>query len=357
MSEVRLHVNGRRYGGWKSIQITRSIQTFAGAFSLGVSEAWAGRESRPIAEEDRCQVSIDEEVVIDGYVDKRQPRLAAESRPLTISGRDLSAVLVDCSVVLKQWSFANITIADLVAKLAAPFDIAVSVQGDLPLTRLPKVDVHPGDKVSAVIGRAAKTSGVLVVSDGAGGVHITRAGERKAEALIQGRNILEAWCDFDSTKRYCRYVAYSQVSGSDKAFGVAAAAIKVEAFDEGVRRKDRVLLVRPKTAHGAADLRRRVDWEARVRAAKAETVHVTVKGWRQPNETLWPINALTFVDAAAIGIMGELLIVQAEYSLDDSGGQKTMLTLMRPDAFIPEPTVAKVKAAGNAFKLPAGGAK
>jgi prophage tail gpP-like protein len=36
-----------------------------------------------------------------------------------------------------------------------------------------------------------------------------------------------------------------------------------------------------------------------------------------------------------------MLITQAVFSLDPSAGSTTELTLRRPDAFIPEPTVTK----------------
>ena len=72
MSDLRLVVNGKKYGGWKSVRVTRSIESIAGSFELDVSDRWAGQgEIWPIYEEDACRVEIDGTTVIDGYVDHR----------------------------------------------------------------------------------------------------------------------------------------------------------------------------------------------------------------------------------------------------------------------------------------------
>ena len=66
-SDVRLIVNGVRYGGWKDIRVTRSIESIAGSFALEVTDRWAEQtESWPIAEESECRVEIDGEAVING---------------------------------------------------------------------------------------------------------------------------------------------------------------------------------------------------------------------------------------------------------------------------------------------------
>src|SRR5690349_1985971 len=100
-NEVFLVVSGKRYGGWKSIRVTRSIESFCGSFSLDVSDRWRGDETPwPIAEGDACRVEIGAEVVIDGYVDQRELGGDATTRTLSYTGRDRAADLVDCSILI-----------------------------------------------------------------------------------------------------------------------------------------------------------------------------------------------------------------------------------------------------------------
>lgn len=342
-SEVALVVGGFRYAGWKSVRVTRSIESLAGSFALDVSDRWDGEEAPwAIAEEDPCRVEIDGTVVIDGYVDKRILSASAAARRLSYTGRDRAAALVDNSLVLSQWTFRNLTLLEFATIIAKPWGVKVSVQAGLELKARGKIVVQPGDKAYEALAREAAEDGVLLVSDGAGGIVITRSGTARAAALVEGENIFSASVEHDATDRYHRYVIATQAAGTDDAAGDATRVL-AEATDTGVRRTDRLILIRPDKGYSVADARRRADWEARIRAARAETVTVVVHGWKQPGGVIWPLNALTRVHAPRlIGADGDMLISQVEHSIGDSG-QVTQLRLVRPDAFTPEPKIATVK--------------
>lgn len=344
MPELFLVVSGQRYSGWKSIRVTRSIESLAGSFALDVSDRWSDdNEPWPIVEEDPCRVEIDGTVVIDGYVDVRDLSTTATSRTLAYTGKDRAGALVECSMFVQgasangnKWTYRNVDISQFATEIARPHGIKVSVQPGLVLPRDPILVAHPGETGFEAIKRAAASAGVLVVSDGAGGILITRAGNSRATSLIEGSNILSAAIKHDATNRFYRYLISTQVPGTDEASGDAT-RVQAEATDLGVRRTSRVEIIRPDKGYSTADARRRADWEARIRAARAETVTIGVQGWAQPNGTLWPINALTRVTAPrTIGVDGEMLISEVEYSIGESG-QVTRLHLVRPDAFAPEP--------------------
>jgi prophage tail gpP-like protein len=356
MSDVDLIVGGRRYGGWKSVRVQRSIENLAGSFELEVTDRWAGQdEAWPIGEEDPCRVEIKGETVIDGYVDRRSISLAGDERRLSYSGRDRAAVLADCSADLDRWTFRNASVVDVARKVCQPFGITVSVQAGLSLPKPPrKLVVSPGETALSAITKAAEPSGVLLVSDGAGGLLITRAGTARAAPLVLGQNILSASADFDSGERFSVYAVVTQVGGTDEASG-GATRVRARATDQGVRRTERTLIIRPEAGVTSDYARQRADWEARVRAARAEAVTITVIGWEQPGGSIWPVNALTRVRASAVGVDGDLLISGVTFSISD-GGERTELRLVRPDAFTPEPQ-AVVKPASGAWKELAGGAR
>ena len=136
MAELRLSVGGRQYGGWKAIQVIRSIETLAGSFDLDVSDRWGGQDVPwPIVEEDECRVEIDGVTVIDGYVDRRRLAISADQRSLGYSGRDRAAALVDCSALLDKWTFRNASVLEVARKVAEPFGIQVSLQAGLVLPK------------------------------------------------------------------------------------------------------------------------------------------------------------------------------------------------------------------------------
>lgn len=365
--DVSLIVNGRRYSGWESVRVTRSIETLAGSFALQVSDRWGDDDGDPlpIEPEDACRVEIGEPgkagtVVIDGYIDAPDINVNATSRALSFTGKDRAAALVECSLLVggasvtgSKWSYKNIDVAEFVRQIAAPHGIKVSVQPGLELKRDPLLVAHPGETGFEAIKRAAASTGVLVVSDGAGGILITRAGNAAANQLTEGFNILTASVRRDATDRYHKYLITTQIPGTDEASGEAT-QVQAEAIDEDVRRTSRVLIIRPDKGYSTADARRRADWEARTRAARAVTVSIGVQGWQQPNGTLWPLNALVRVKAPRmLRIDGQMLISEVEYSMGP-GGQITQLKLVRPDAFEPEPTTATVSGAGKWDELAGG---
>lgn len=327
-----------------------------GSFDLDVVDRWSDEErALPIAEEDACRVEIDGVVVVDGFVDRRTVAVSPDSRTLSYSGRDKAAVLVDCSANLDQWMFRNVDTLAVAKRLAQPFGIEVSLQPGLRLPAPPKkFVVSPGETAFAAIQRAAQIAGVLVVSDGHGGLTLTRAGAARAAPLVLGENLLTAAAEFDATDRFSRYVVVTQVGGTDEAYGPVTAP-RAFATDAGVRRANRVRIIRPDQGVTVESARRRADWDARVSAARAETMTCMVLGWKQPSGALWPVNARVPVRATAVGIEGDMLISSVEHLVNDTG-EVTQLRLVRPDAFTPEPK-AVVAAASGVWKELAGGAR
>lgn len=382
--DVALVVNGRRYSGWKSVRVTRSIESLAGSFALEVSDRWGDAEEPwPIMEEDECVVQIGGETVIRGFIGTRGITASATSRALRYTGKDRAAALVECSLLVAgasvkageaakdidptkhgaagaKWTYTNIDLVDFCRAIAGPHGISVSVQPGLTLTRATKLVVSPGEKCFDAIKRVAEAAEVLVISDGAGGIRITRIGTARAAQLTEGDNILEADVEYNAEERYRHYLISTQVPGTDEASG-SATNVEAQATDVDVRRASRVLLIRPDKGYSTADARRRADWEARNRAANATKVSITVLGWRQPNQTLWTPNALTRVKAPRlIGVDGDMLISQVEYSYG-AGGQLTKMNLVRPDAFTPEPQARVsgqgawlIGTTGGGFAEPAG---
>jgi prophage tail gpP-like protein len=361
--DLRLHVGGIMYGGWKSVRVTRSLECIAGSFDLSVSDRWGGQQTPwPIAEEDECSIVIDGTPVITGYVDRRSLSYGAEEHQLSVGGRDRTGALVDCSAVLSKWEFLNVSVLALAQHLAKPFGIPVRLQPGLaPQKPIVKLTVDPGDTAFDALERACRIAGVLPVSDGLGGLVLTRAGSARATtALVEGQNILGASVDYDASRRFRRYVVMGQHQGSDDWSGAGAAGVKGEAQDANVRRGARVCLVRPEGAVTPEHARRRAEWEAKVRAARADAVTVTVQGWKQADGSLWPLNALVPLRSPMLGIDGELLIAQVTNGIDDGGGTVTTLSLARPDAFIPEPVISTASTqrwkeiSGGVAPLPAG---
>lgn len=357
MADVRLIINGQRYAGWKSVQVVRGIESISGAFSLSVSERWGGQANPwPIHEGDECKLFIGDVPVITGYVDRRTLAYNKDDHSLTVSGRDATGDLVDSSALLAKWEFLRVPLLTFAQRICEPFGIEVELQPGISLPApAAKLTIDPGDTAFEALERACRLAAVLPVSDGLGGLLLTRVGsERCTTALVEGENILGASGDYDASGRFRRYVVLGQRAGTDNDYGNAVAAVKGEAQDLNVPRAARVLVIRPEGAVTTEHAKRRAEWEAKIRAGRGSPVTVRVQGWTEGDGTLWPINATVPVRSPWLGVDGDMLITQATYSLDASGGSTTELALARPDAFSPEPVIVK-GGKGGLWKELAGG--
>lgn len=351
MPEISLLVNGRNYSGWKTARVTRGIESISGGFELSVSERWeAGAAPWPIYEGDECTLSLAGQRVITGYVDKRNVSYGAGEHSLSVSGRDKAGALVDCSYLGPPWEWARTPVLKVAGDIAAQQAVSVSLAAGLALGPAPaKTSADPGDSCHSVIEKLCRKAGILAVSDGAGAVVLMRPGfVRASTALVEGENILSASADFDGSSRFRRYVVLGQHQATDDWFGSGTAGVRGEASDATVTRASRVLVVRPEGNVTVESARRRAEWEATVRAARGDSVSVTVQGWTQADGTLWPVNALVSVRAPYLGVQGDMLISQVVYSVGEDG-TKTALTLRRPDAFKPEPSVTDPAKGGNGY--------
>lgn len=346
---VTLTVDGRDWGGWTGVEIARGIETAAGAFTLELTERWPGEpQRRAIATGAVCTLAVGETVVITGHVDDVSYGFDGASHRVTVRGRDRAGDLVDCSVVDDPKSWRDRTVAQIAADLARPF--GVSVTAALATDPLREFTVQEGETAWEAIERACRLRGLLAISDGRGGLLLTRAGEERADAVLeQGRTLLSASADHSLRDRHSLYLVKGQQPGGDWLDGDEAAGPAGSADDPDVPRY-RPLLILAEDQGDRATLRDRARWEAAIRAGRGQRARVTVQGWRQGGAVgpLWQPNSLVRLVSDWLAIDRELLIAAVTFRLADRSGTVTDLDLARPEAFLPEPLAASGGAGGGA---------
>ena len=337
MAGLRLQIGNELHEGWKAAQVTRSIETACGSFSLELSERDPGvatpREIRP---GDPCAVSLDGEVVITGFIDTVGVNYNATSHNITVTGRDRAADLVDCSVSSQPGEWHDERLEAIAAALAAPFRVVVVVGTGIntgaPFARF---KIEEGESAWEAIERACRFRAVLPLSDGRGRLVLGRpARTRAAVELVHGENILAASSLIDWTNRYSNYTLLGQQPGSDFLTGSEAAHVIGNSVDRGVTR------FRPLTIlaeQGLTDMEalERIEWEASIRAARARSAAVSVQGWREtPDGALWEPGRLVIVSDPWLGLERELLISGVRQAITERG-TTTTLQLYPEGAFLP----------------------
>lgn len=340
MSEkAALYVGGRIYDGWKEVEIKNSLKSIAGSFSLSITDKWTG-QAQPwaIAKGDACEVRLEKDTVITGWVDTVSPSAGKDNREISVSGRDKTCDLVDCSVEHPTGEISGVTLKRLAQILCAPFSIPVVLNGNSG--RIEVVKINPGDSVFEVLEKQARKQGFLLTTDNKGTLVITRPGSSLSTTRLEsGKNIIGGSATFDGKNQFSKYTVKSQDSGYSKDLpSEFSYAIKATAKDASVKRHRPMVILSEQLA-GLGDAQTRANWEATVRAARADSFSIVVQGWRQGDGTLWRPNQLALCRFDWIGLNGEMLITDVSYRLDDSGGSTTTMTLERKDAYKPEPVV------------------
>ncbi len=204
---MQVFVGGRQLVEYTEAEVGRDLADIAGGFRVSyfprhdlaafgdasappVSKAGLAEAMR-ISEHDPVEVRIYGETVLRGWVDDIQLQMDGASFQATISGRDVTGDLVDASAnPIGPGEYRQVTLAKLVSALSNPFGITVSADVDVgaPFTL---VALEPAETVMAAIERHSRQRGILVTSDGVGGVILTQAGRTRApDSLRNPGNVL-----------------------------------------------------------------------------------------------------------------------------------------------------------------------
>lgn len=346
MADLRLNIGGNSYGGWTAMYLHASVEEIAGTVELSLTERWPEHQEPLVIDPGAaCTVSIDGQTVITGYVDAVEAGADASNHTLSVSGRDKTADLVDCSAVHAKGEWRNARIDQIARDLATPFGVQVRTSGDLG-SPFPSWAIEPGESAYDCLERAARQRGVLLTSDGTGALVIGQPGTATvATALRMGDNLLSGRIRNDNASRYSEYRVLGQRAGSDQVSGAAAAQVKATAKDSGVARY-RPLVIVDEDQGDIAGFQRRAKWEASVRAARALTYTAMVQGWQHASG-LWRTNTLVQVYDPVLRLDRQLLVRDVDYVCDDQSGQITQLVLTPAEAYSLLKMPAKHKAPGR----------
>jgi prophage tail gpP-like protein len=365
-----------------SAEIVRDLEEISGGFQIecldlarmqAARPAWwkASVARAPIQPGERVVIALDGEVVLVGWLDRVEVNYGPDKVSMLLSGRDVTGDLVDCAAAPNgPAEYSNLTLTELCARICAPFGISVTADVDVGGT-FPKFGIEPAETAMSAIEKACRQRAVLAVSDGVGGLLLTRGGRGKAPApLVFGENVQTMDATFDHAERYAEYICKGQggpasarpamdrianplvvpAPGSRPAPTSSAGSrprvvMTGRATDPAVTRYRPTVLM-AKTQSGGASVQEQADWKMRTARAKSESLRMTLPDWRagepmgmtQDGELtgekprLWRINERALVDDPLSQASAELLIAGVTWRYSKEGA-KTELRLCGCDAF------------------------
>lgn len=327
--------NGVNVKEWSSVGIGLSLGTLCNGFSL--SQLVRDDFDSPILfPGDAVRIECDGEILIDGFVDELNSSFSPGSHSISVSGREKTCDMVDCSIRDFGKSWKNRTLSQIVGEVCGDFGITFSANGVKDNGKIAKFCPDPGCTGADVVTDVCRQKDVVCFSDGSGVVKFVNEDkfEIVEDFLRQGANVLSADVSFNNSERFSDYIVLCSSDPKTKRRG--------ESKDSEISRARCMVLV--DEGYGSVDAaEQRASFESLSRSAKSTTLNVTLAGWKRNNGKLWKPGVL--VDCLIPAFFGQwvktLLVNEVELSYDSSG-TFAHLQLVRKDYYT-QPPVKKKK--------------
>lgn len=336
---VTLRTDGRLFTGWTSVSVTRSIESVAGYFELGVNVP-PGTDLSGLAPGKKFTLEIGGQIVCTGYIDSRRRQMTADSMKITVAGRDKTADLIDCAAVYSGGQWKNRTLEQIARDLCAPYGVTVrwELSDKESSAAFPGFTLDHSETVYEALVRASRARGVLMTSNAAGELVFSRAASTATDELVLGENLLTLDFEEDFRDRFSEYTVkgYARANGAegDDIDAKSIVSQKGTATDSDVTRY-RPMIIIADSKITAKDAQARALREQRRRLAKSITFEAEIDGWTRKDGQLWMPNLLVTIDASKYAIKTtELLVSKVTLILNDQDGLKTRVSLSPREGFL-----------------------
>jgi prophage tail gpP-like protein len=332
MSELSLKLGSQEFFGWQEINLKTGMRQLSGTFNLKVSDKWPGDiPARQIKKGAKVQARIDGETVMTGWVEGVPKAHDPRSHSITIKGRDVTADLIDCSAGTHKNEFKDQSLTQISKALCEPYNIPVRAETDVG-EKFPSESVQIGETVHDMIKRLCRQRGVMAITDGKGGLVLTRAGRVHSGAqLILGENILSGSSTEDTKDRYSEYIVKGQQRSTFYISPEQAAGPKAIVKDPAVTRfRPLILIAEAQSDDGR--LVKRAKFERNTRAGASTSATIKTNGWQTSAGKAWRPNTLVTVRDELLDLNGDYLITDTNFQKGEEG-TTTELTIAPPETF------------------------
>lgn len=338
-----VRIGGREHQDWTSYSIDSDLLTAADAFSLslGVPAREIPPEVKPWAE---VTISLGEDLVLTGRIDSIRRATSKGERSLTIQGRDLAAVLVDCSAPVFVTREASLE--DIVAKIVRPLGIT-KIDVRATGTR-EKITVEPGMSAWDALENVCEQNGCCpwFEPDGTlviGGPDYTlpAAGELLLTLDRMRTNVLSLEVEEDITDTYSEVTVLGQTHGTEGASGKNN--LRHAARNEELEGVNRPLIIVDSECDNAELAARRARKAVADSALNGFTITAEVRGHRNDGGVPWAPGQILRVISEPDGIDDDYFLMRRTFLGGFDSGQRTTLALKKKGVWLPDLAKGKSK--------------
>ena len=398
-----MQVGKEEFASWTRAEVTRDLGDISGSFIFDYDDRARFAKLLPapdaaalgtaLAPGPVVTILVDDEVVLIGHlVDVTIEGGPAELRA-SVFGLDRTGDLVDCSANPEgPAEYNGLDVLQITQRLVAPFGMTAKAQADVG-DPLPRFSIDVGESAISAIEKATRQRGLLVVSDGVGGLVLTQAGKaRGPHPLILGGeagNVHRFRVQMSWRGRYSDHYIKGQLSHvrsaaqkrpavaldsstaplgegaplpSPPVQSVTAAGRRHHqgrgrhgkvyqsghATDPGIdRHRPRVYVTRAQAGLDTVD--EQAEWRVRTSIAAAAHQSYTLVGFRPvEGAALWRPNELVAVTDPVRGLDGVDQLVAGVTYLDGEDGPRSVLRVVNPDLYTLDDEDVGPRAAGRA---------
>ena len=354
---ITVTIAGQVFNQVSRIRLTRDLQTIAGTFEIAIVDQARLKQAlaayitgaslnMPIKPGDPVTLSAGTDKLLVGWVERPRFRWTGDAIELTIRGRDKTGDLVECSALPSgPTEFRGVTLTQVAQQVCAPFGISVRAEVDVgaPFDRLA---LHKHQTALTFLEGAARQRSVLLVSDGVGGLLLTRGGSTRGPApLAIGGNVQDVDVEFDWEQRFSDYYVIQGTTkqrtggpaldstvdppetdpdlpdtpSSDSAAEAPSITDMGHATDPEITRwRPTVRLTRSQS--GMDTVQEQAEWMCRVAKGTSDHVYFMVLEWRAGQDNaLWRPNQVVPVTEPYSGINRDMLIAGVTFLYDETG--------------------------------------
>jgi prophage tail gpP-like protein len=308
-----LEIDNAKYAGFVSLSVVSSMDTLSDTFSISANNRWIRDYEIGVNSTCRILTEPDEEPILDGFIYGLRPEIG---NPVSITGRDKTGDLIDCTVSGSTGEFRGRTPKQIITSLCEPFGVSVSgAEG----TALPVYRHSQNETVYDIILDLATRQGLLINSDGAGEIVITTAATttRAPFVLQEGVNIIDGGAILDASMQHSTYTVIGQNADDNQ----------VTASVDGESPRFRPMKVINSGAIQISDAMTAAAWRQSISDGMVQSYSVKVAGIQNVRP-----NTLIEIASDTLGVNGDLLIRKAVFTTD-SNGSTTTLSLVPPQTF------------------------
>jgi len=353
-NELIVKVNNRKYGGWKSFNIQRSLDDICGNFTLDASDIYPGKpDNWGIKLGDPCTIELENQLLVTGIIEEIIPSYDKEKHEIVISGRDKTCNLVDCSywpynanAYSKPTEWKGQPIIEIIKTLCQPFQVDVvvdteakkSVQNSIYSavnTTLETFNTE-SETIEKLIRRMCLSRAVFPICNENGELVLTRAGGSKtaAERLKKGVNILSGKLFQSNKDRFSHYIVKGSGIGIDGLDIGSWLNLSGQCVDSNMEREGyRPIIIPSDSSTTKERCETQAYHEMGVRVARSRKLTYTVQGYTQFNGDLWRLNSLVHIEDNFLDIKKPFLISAISYTNDENQGSITTMDLVLPETY------------------------